>query len=188
MKLRLVVLAALGLFAVACESDSGSTGGHGNGNTDTVDENDTAGGGDVTGGGDGTTLDWNTTDDPTSDTTPTGLSCMQFYSECVPSCPTDAQGQADQACAQQCMSQLTPQGSTDLNNFQNCMSAAGCFSAASQDAMFQCLETRVFSARLLQVDQEISGFLGQSRKFMDDNLHDQANVGQLQKLNASLSG
>lgn len=74
------------------------------------------------------------------DSTPQGLSCKEFYMDCLPACPAGAGGQPDQACVTQCQNNLSTSGQQELGNFQGCMQQNGCFNAASEDAMMACLE------------------------------------------------
>jgi len=169
MKLRLVAILVLGAFAVACESDNGGAN-RGNGDNDTNDSDvvfnhDTVGGDDTS-----SNLDWNTNNDttgpdttvpdttvpdttvpdttvpdttidiPQTDTPQQGLSCKDVYIDCAPSCPTGADGSPDQACVQQCVNQLSPEGLQAFNAWNQCLQASGCSSQATPEAQQQCID------------------------------------------------
>ena len=165
MKLRLVALVLVSLFAVACESDTGGTTGHGgNGDEDTIAENDanlfadTNGGNDTSSHDDTTTPDTATPDTTAPDTTTpdgtqtdtvidvpntdtqTGLACKDLYIDCAPSCPTDANGQPTQECLQACKDQLSPEGLTAFDNWNQCLSANGCSALTDEAAMQDCID------------------------------------------------
>lgn len=79
------------------------------------------------------------TADVAPDASPSGLSCKQFYSDCLPGCATDAQGEPRAACAQQCLDVLSTDGRDDLDALRGCTEQNGC-SAAVPGTLTPCLD------------------------------------------------
>lgn len=103
---------------------------------------------------DGTPTDTTPTDTtpevdvPDTDTTDPGLSCKEFYMDCLPACPTGPDGMADQGCMTECQNNLSQAGTNALMAFQNCMQMNGCFNQPTDEALYDCLETNCMAEYL----------------------------------------